>query len=242
MGEPSSIGFFTLIPTGPVVKSHLLGNPIDGTIDLDQPATQIAAAILFLVPGLNATWVIERLSGPTRLKGTERLLRALSWSTLIYLAAGFWLLNVGRRIWHSGTVPSWDLILGAFLIIFIAPVLLGGIISLLRESEQAKALLWRFTTIDPTPTAWDFAFKGGGLYLVRVKLKDGERVGGFFGPDSFASAYPERQELFLEEAWRLDAEGEFISPIPGSDGLMVHAEEVEIIELVAASIEGEEDG
>jgi hypothetical protein len=47
-------------------------------LDVNQLATQIAAAILFLVPGLNATWVIERLSGPTRLKGTERLLRALS--------------------------------------------------------------------------------------------------------------------------------------------------------------------
>ena len=40
-------------------------------LDLGQPATQFAAAILFLVPGLNATWFLERLGGPNRLKGTE---------------------------------------------------------------------------------------------------------------------------------------------------------------------------
>jgi Family of unknown function (DUF6338) len=206
-------------------------------LDVNQLATQIAAAILFLVPGLNATWVIERLSGPTRLKGTERLLRALSWSTLIYLPSGFWLLDLRRRILGEGSVPSWELILGSFLIIFIAPVLLGGIISFLRESERAKAFVWRFTTIDPTPTAWDFAFKRGGPYLVRVQLRDGEWVGGLFGPESFASAYPERQELFLEQAWRLDEEGEFVSPIADSDGLLVHAEAIEIVELMQASME-----
>ena len=211
-------------------------------IDLTQPAIQIAAAVLFLVPGLNATWVIERLSGPTRLKGTERLLRALSWSTLIYLPSGFWLLELSRRILGEGSVSSWEVILGGFTIIFIGPVLLGGIISFIRENERVKDFLWRFTTIDPTPTAWDFAFKRGGPYLVRIKLKDGERVGGFYGPESFASAYPERQELFLEEGWHLDPEGEFVSPIEGSDGLMVHAEAVEIVEFVAASVEGNSDG
>jgi hypothetical protein len=210
-------------------------------LDVNQLATQIAAAILFLVPGLNATWVIERLSGPTRLKGTERLLRALSWSTLIYLATGFWLLDLRRRILQDEALPSWELILVSFAIIFVAPILLGAIISFLRESDRAKGFLGRFTTIDPTPSAWDFAFKRGGPYLVRVKLKDGERVGGFFGPESFASAYPERQELFLEEAWHLDAEGEFVSPIADSDGLMVHAETTEIVELMQASMEGEPD-
>jgi len=73
-------------------------------LDVNQLATQIAAAILFLVPGLNATWVIERLSGPTRLKGTERLLRALSWSALIYLPSGFWLLDCVAG--SSGRGPS----------------------------------------------------------------------------------------------------------------------------------------
>lgn len=34
-------------------------------LDLGQPATQIAAAILFLVPGLNATWFLERLRTST---------------------------------------------------------------------------------------------------------------------------------------------------------------------------------
>ncbi len=127
-------------------------------LDLAQPATQIAAAILFLVPGLNATWTIERLSSPSRLKGTERLLRALSLSVLIYVGASFWLLRVGERALDE-TLWIWEPIVGGFVILFLAPVLLALIVEFLRRNTLARAVLGRITTIDPTPRAWDFTFQ-----------------------------------------------------------------------------------
>jgi len=141
--------------------------------DLGQPATQIAAAILFLVPGLNATWFLERLRGPSRLKGTERLLRALSLSLLIYAGASPWLVAVGRRVLDLRPVSPWELILGGFVVLFIAPLLLALVAALLGMSSRAKWLLGLVATIDPTPRAWDYAFKGERPFFVRINSGTG---------------------------------------------------------------------
>lgn len=202
-------------------------------LNLSQLATQIAAAILFLVPGLNATWTIERFSGPSRLKGTERFLRAVSLSVLIYAFASPWLLRVGRRAIDANELWPWEPIIGAGILLFVAPVILALIVAFLRRNDRAKRLLHHVTTIDPTPRAWDFAFKPGGPFYVRIKLRDGERVGGFFSNQSFASAYPESEGVFLEQAWRLDNDGSFIEPLPGTGGVLVPQESIQLVELLA---------
>lgn len=200
-------------------------------LDLSQPATQIAAAILFLVPGLNATWTIERLSGPSRLKGTERLLRALSLSVLIYLGASFWLLPVATRAIED-RLWAWEPIIGGFVILFIAPVVLALGVEFLRRSSIVRGGLRKVTTIDPTPRAWDFAFQEEGPFFIRLKLRDGERIAGVFGENSFASAYPEPTDLFLEEAWRVDETGAFIERVPGTAGMVVPQDSIEVLELL----------
>lgn len=200
-------------------------------VDLSQTATQIAAAILFLVPGLNATWTIERLSGPSRLKGTERLLRALSLSVLIYMVGSFWLLRVGHRLLDE-TLWVWEPIIGGFVVLFVAPILLALVVASLQRNPAAKSLLSLVTTVDPAARAWDYAFKGGQPLYVRLKLKDGERVAGLFSTRSFASPYPQPEDLFLEEAWRLSEDGSFVEPISGTAGLLVPREGIELVELM----------
>jgi hypothetical protein len=68
--------------------------------------------------------------------------------------------------------------------------------------------------------------------MIRVKLRDGERVGGLFEPGSNASFYPEAQDLYLEQAWRLDRDGQFIEPMEGSAGLLVRREDIEVLEFL----------
>ena len=77
--------------------------------DLSDPLGQVLAVVLFLVPGLNCTWAVERLAGRTPLGATERLVRAVSLSLLIYLAASPWLVRLVRRasdgsLWASDVV------------------------------------------------------------------------------------------------------------------------------------------
>jgi hypothetical protein len=61
---------------------------LETPFDLTQPAGQVLAIVFFLIPGLNVTWIVERLMGRTTLSSTERLLRAIAWSVVIYAVRG----------------------------------------------------------------------------------------------------------------------------------------------------------
>jgi uncharacterized protein DUF6338 len=91
----------------------------------------------------------------------------------------------------------------------------------------------KLRTYDPTPTAWDFAFGNAEPGFVRVLTKEGRWVGGYAGPKSFFSSYPEDRELFLEQAWQLSDEGVFDTVIDGSAGVWIdcaHAQLVRFLE------------
>jgi hypothetical protein len=165
-----------------------LQTPFDPT----EPAGQVLAVVFFLIPGLNVTWIVERLRGRSTLGSTERLLRAIAWSVLIYASASPWLLRIGRRLAAGRHLWPWEPIIGAALIIFVAPVALASLIAALRRPGRIRELIRRFTRIHPALTAWDFALAGEGPFFVRLKLQRGERIGGVFGNRSFASACQRR--------------------------------------------------
>jgi Family of unknown function (DUF6338) len=75
-------------------------------------------------------------------------------------------------------------------------------------------------------------FQTGRSFYVRLKLRDGERLGGFFEDESFASAYPEEQDLFLQEAWRLAEDGSFVERMRGSQGVLVRQDTIDFVELL----------
>ena len=66
--------------------------------------------------------------------------------------------------------------------------------------------------------AFDYAFRGPRTRWVIVHLNDGRLVGGYFGLKSYATVEPQSGHIYLEELWRLDASGRFVSAIPGSRG------------------------
>jgi hypothetical protein len=208
-------------------------------VDLGNLAAQILIVIVFLIPGLNCTWLIDRLVGRTSISATERLLRAISLSLIVYAVASPWLLRIARGL-STGTLWVWEPILAAITLILIAPPSLALLIVRLRRSDRFRKVVRRLSPIHPAPTAWDFAFSTGGPFFVRVRLSSGERLGGFFGERSFATGYPEPPDLFLEEAWHLTEDGAPVQPIPGSRGVLVKHDVVELLEFLEVSIDGED--
>jgi hypothetical protein len=206
---------------------------------LESVGGQILTVVLFLIPGLNATWVVERLAGRTTLSATERLIRAVAWSVLIYALASPWLLRIGHRVADGRSLWPWDPVICFCVLIFVAPIVLAISMHLLRRSEVARNLLSRVTRIHPAPTRWDFAFSRQGPFFVRIELRDGTNLGGVFAEDSFASAYPGKQDLFLERAWRLDEDGGFVEPVDDSAGLLISRDLVRAVEFLEPDEEGE---
>lgn len=95
---------------------------------------------------------------------------------------------------------------------------------------------------DPTPSAWDFAFNRSTAGWVRVLTPHGW-VGGWFGPDSFASSFPDPQELFIEVGYIMEEDGTFSSMISAPGGVLVNCREVLRVDFIPADWDpGEQEG
>ena len=64
-----------------------------------------------------------------------------------------------------------------------------------------------------------------------IHLTNGRVIGGLYGLDSFASSYPEKEDIYLQEVWAVDNEGRFLEQIPQSKGLLINYKAVEYIEF-----------
>ena len=158
---------------------------------------------------------------------------------LIYALASPWLLRIGHRIAGEKSLWPWEPVICLAALIFVAPIVLALLMHFARRSEAAKSVLGRLTRIHPAPTPWDFAFFRQGPFFVRIEMRDGTNLGGLFADDSFASAYPGDQDLFLEQAWRLDEHGSFVEPVGDSAGLLISRGLVRAVELLEPEEEGE---
>jgi hypothetical protein len=65
---------------------------------------------------------------------------------------------------------------------------------------------------------------------------DGEMIGGLFNGKSFASSYPEKEDIYLEELWKIDEDGKFKEKVKSTNGLLVNFEEIKYIEFFKLGI------
>lgn len=64
-----------------------------------------------------------------------------------------------------------------------------------------------------------------------VTLKDGDKVAGKFGVDSFASSAPAEEQIYLEEEWVLNKDGGFDRPADQSAGVIILSSEIRSVEF-----------
>lgn len=104
------------------------------------------------------------------------------------------------------------------------PLALGIVIGSLTLLRLVDKVLDRIGLgyVDRMPSAWDYIVREPRGTYVRVHLRDGlGMVGGVFGDQSVASLDPKRADLYLQEAWRLDEEGNFVDAILDSRGVWI---------------------
>ncbi len=210
---------------------------------------QLVIVLLFVLPGFIYQAVRSRLRGPAPddSSATNRLLRALGMSALL---ASLYAVGVGPYVAELaaskptsaggaagllGHVRKVGLL--SFLLVFALPGLLAG------------ADYWRLRrgwslhlSYDPTPRAWDFAFRDIDPTYVRVLTTDGTWLGGWFGPNSFVSSYPEPREMFIQTAHLMEPDGSIGAEQPGSNGLYVRCDDVRAVEFIDGGVDEDDDG
>lgn len=196
-------------------------------------------AVLFVMPGSVYQFVRSRLRGPAPddASATNRVLRALAVSAFlvtIYAAtAGPHLLSLLLRAHAQFTLGDQllehgrELALWALILLFLIPAVLAALDFLRLRLGWTLRL-----TYDPTPRAWDYAFRDIDPTYVRLLTTEGVWLGGWYGPNSFVSSYPEPREIYIEVAHLMNDDGSFGDEQNGSGGLYVRCDDIRSVEFV----------
>jgi hypothetical protein len=134
------------------------------------------------------------------------------YSNLVYLVFGWILGQIGRWIQYRKETP----------------------IELRKRPWEKKK------TFRTLPRAWDAVFSKDRHYWLKIILKDGTKIGGYYGPNSFTSNYPHEDDIYIEDVWNLDEGETYEKHVP--KGLLVERKEISHIEVYQVEIEkgGEE--
>jgi hypothetical protein len=169
--------------------------------------------ILFVAPGFISLKVWGLLNSSPRVRLSESLIEAIIYSS--FNAIFFvWLFNILKQV-HP--------ILAYTVNFIILPMLWPVLFYNITKLKYFKTRL--------TPTAWDHYFNQGAACFVLLHLKNDEMVGGLYSGNSFASSYPEKEDLYLEELWIVDEKGVFQEKVENTNGLLVNFEEIKLIEF-----------
>ncbi|MFI6144789.1 DUF6338 family protein [Streptomyces sp. NPDC051109] len=196
---------------------------------------QLAILLILVLPGVFYQAVREHLRGAVAAEQEpqNRIVRAIAAGALLdtvyALAAGPWLVGllagdgagplagVMRRPRQAG--------LAALLLVVVVPSGIAWV-------EAAWGRRRRRARYEPTPTAWDALFRDRGSCFVRARLKSGLWVGGWLGPRSAVSAFPQQGDLYLQSQYRMAPDGRFLGRVPDTGGVYLRAADIDVLEVL----------
>lgn len=194
---------------------------------------RLALFIVFVVPGFIAIKVYDLLSPSSQIDSSKQLIDAVSYSCLNY-AILIWPIFLIESEGVKASHPQLY-ILFYMVVLFFSPVLLATGWKFLREIEWIQKFVPH-----PTQKPWDYVFSQRKTYWVIVTLKNGEKIAGMYGPESFASSAPSEEQIYLEEQWILNHEGGFDRPAEQTSGIIILSSEIRSVEFIHSGDDDDE--
>jgi len=183
--------------------------------------------LVFVVPGFVALKTFDLFVPSERRDLSATLVEIVAFS-MLNLGLWFWLVawlsdsgiaDRSRSLW----IAAWVFVL------VVSPGILALGIYRARVSRWARQWLQH-----PMPSAWDFFFTKRKPCWILFHLKNGERFGGYFGPESFASSFPGSPDVYVQDVWRVDERGRFTERVEGNFGMVIRYEDCHFTELFNA--------
>lgn len=182
----------------------------------------IQLVILFVIPGFISLKVYTLLAGSDGKHTSQQLLDAIAYSCINYAAMAFPILWIEKQNLISSHPKIYFAIWSSILLI------VPGLLSLgywkLRQTEWSLRVLPH-----PQGRAWDYVFSKRLPAWIVITLKDGRKVGGWYGGKSFASSNPNLPEIYIQEEYHINEDGGFDSPHHESGGILITESEISTI-------------
>jgi hypothetical protein len=182
--------------------------------------------LLFVFPGLVSTQVYRLIMPARPTAWGDSLLQSLFYTainfTLLFPLVPF-VVNTSNQEQHPAL----------YWLAIVALILFGPIAwaFILRALFKSKAIASRIQI--PFPTPWDYFFDLRQPTFLLITLTNGSRVGGFWGPDSYAGSFPNDGDIYLEAVYDLDENGRFGEAKKDTLGLLIRRDQYTCVELFA---------
>jgi Family of unknown function (DUF6338) len=180
---------------------------------------------LFFMPGFVSLKFYDWLVPNNPRKFSDAILEVVGYSFFNYAVLCFWWLPLALNT-EPDHVFDFKVVIQVLAITFIFPALWP----ILYVHLSSRRIFNRWFG-QPIPSAWDKVFGSGRWFYATVHLKDGRRIGGLFERGSYASAYPDKETLYLQELWLLDQNGAYLKPVPDTAGILILADQIALVEL-----------
>ncbi len=185
---------------------------------------KIILFIIFFVPGFISMKVYNLLIASEKTNFSEALSEAVAFSSINFASLS-WLIFLILKYELFKTHFVWFLILGLF-IIFVAPILWTIIYVWIAKSKKLGKFI-----ISPIKNPWDYFFEQRKSVWVIINLKNGEKIGGVYSDLSFSSAFPHKEQIYLEQQWELNNKGSFVKAKDRTNGILVLGDEIKSLEF-----------
>lgn len=180
--------------------------------------------ILFVVPGFISIKAYELFFPTSETDSSKKIIDAISFSSI-----NFAILYVPISLIENSEAKIFCL-LGYFLfylfVLFLAPLLWVWIWRKIRLSNWFQS-----SAPHPTQKPWDFVFSQRKEYWVIATLKNGKKIAGWYGSNSFASNSPANEQIYLEHSWEINADERFERKYEQTAGVIILSKEIETLEL-----------
>ena len=188
---------------------------------------QLSLILGYIVPGLIVLYVrAQFLTG--RLQPHKDALLSYFTLSILYIA----IVQAVTSLVTGSAKPLTQQTPYALPIMLSGAALFGILLGLNAASGATKSLLARLGIHIPhaITNAWDWRFTHMTETHVTVTLKDGSKIHGWCGDQSFFGAEPENRDLFIEQLYEVDGQGKLMLKTPGHS-IYISPGEVRMIEL-----------
>jgi hypothetical protein len=189
--------------------------------------TQLLFFVVLIAPGFVATSVYRLLVPSPRRDPTSFTVELASYG-MVNLALVSWMIPAVLDARLMKEQPGM-FAAGMLTMLAVVPAFLALLTFAARRARWATRWFQH-----PMPTAWDFLFSQRRALWVLFHLKDGQRIGGFFGRESYASSYPIAAEIYVENVWRVDENGRFAENVEGNAGMIIRYADCHLMEFYRA--------
>jgi len=192
--------------------------------------------LTFIVPGFVSikTYGLFISQDRSKLSDLHTFMEAITFSS-INLAILFWLVLLingsvnGKPFIEIHPVVY---IISMIFILLIGPVLWPTVFAYFRRTKNSS--LNKFI-LSPYELAWDYYFADGPDCWVLIHLNDDTMIGGRFCAKSYASGFPNPNDIYLEEVWKVNEFGEFIEKVENTKGLYINNLQYKYLEFFSGS-------